>query len=329
MRFGPRALLSSAAVPLLVFVVGCGEDGPSGLAATAATATSSTGTGGTGGGGDGGAGAGTALRIANWNVHNMFDDQKDSSEDVVSKSEYEAHVADVGTVLAAENPDIVMFAEVENTSVLDDIAAQMGGGYESTLIEGNDPRLIHIGVLSRVPFTDVVSHKDDEFTLSGSPAPTYSFVRDCLEVHFTYGGRDIVLLGVHFRSKGQPDANPPVPDDADRRGAEAERTRAIADGLTAANPELGLVVLGDFNDLPTSYPYKAVAKSDYENAPDALPESERYSYIYSGTKELIDHQLSNPVMSAWLDPAEVTIVHSNTVDDASDHSPVVATYRVK
>lgn len=327
MRFGPRAALF-ALVPALALLVGCGEDGPSNLAATAASSSSGSGGGGTGGGGGSG-GGGTALRIANWNVHNFFDDKKDSTEDVVSQGEYDAHVNDVGTVLAAENPDIVVFAEVENTRVLDAIGEKMGGGYTATLVPGNDPRLVHIGVLSRVPFTDVVSHKDDEFAQVGEQAPLYTYVRDCLELHLTYAGKEIVLLGVHFRSKGQPDANPPVPDDANRRAAEAEHTRLIANELTGANPALGLVVLGDFNDLPGSYPYNVVAGNDYENAPDALPEGERYSYIYNGTKELIDHQLSNPVMSAWLDPASVTIVHSDTVDDASDHSPVIATYRVK
>jgi endonuclease/exonuclease/phosphatase family metal-dependent hydrolase len=328
MRFGPRARLF-ALVPAFAFLFGCGEDGPSNLAATASTSSGSGGSGAGSGGAGGAGGGGTALRIANWNVHNFFDDKKDSTEDVVSQGEYEAHVSDVGTVLAAEDPDIVVFAEVENTRVLDAIGEKMGGGYTATLLEGNDPRLVHIGVLSRVPLTDVVSHKDDEFAQIGEQAPLYTYVRDCLEVHLTFAGKEIVLLGVHFRSKGQPDANPPVPDDANRRAAEAEHTRQIANTLTAADPALGLVVLGDFNDLPGSYPYNVIAGNDYENAPDALPEGERYSYIYNGTKELIDHQLSNPVMSAWLDPASVTIVHSDTVDDASDHSPVIATYRVK
>jgi energy-coupling factor transporter ATP-binding protein EcfA2 len=239
-----------ALVPAFAFLFGCGEDGPSNLAATASTSSGSGGSGAGSGGAGGAGGGGTALRIANWNVHNFFDDKKDSTEDVVSQGEYEAHVSDVGTVLAAEDPDIVVFAEVENTRVLDAIGEKMGGGYTATLLEGNDPRLVHIGVLSRVPLTDVVSHKDDEFAQIGEQAPLYTYVRDCLEVHLTFAGKEIVLLGVHFRSKGQPDANPPVPDDANRRAAEAEHTRQIANTLTAADPALGLVVLGDFNDLP-------------------------------------------------------------------------------
>ncbi len=316
------------ALPIALFTAACGQDGET---ASTGTSTSSSTTSGTGGGGTGGSGgAGTALKIADWNVHNLFDDQQESDEDVVSTKEYNDHIDAIAATLGPHDPDIIVFAEVENERALNDISDAMGNGaYTATLIPGNDTRHVHIGVLSRVPFSDVVSHKDDEFVLMGTPAPTYKYVRDCLEMHLNFGGREIVLLGIHFRSKGNPDANPPVPDDAEKRYAEAEHTRSIADGLTAADPNLALLVLGDFNDTPDSYTFKAVAREDYIDAPSLMPAAEAYTYIYNGTKELIDHQLMNPNMALLLDETSVVIPHDASVSDASDHYPIIATYRVK
>jgi predicted extracellular nuclease len=324
----PSALLLCAAATLAT--AACGQD-----AATATGATSSSSGGAsTSSGGDGGSGpVGDALGIANWNLHNLFDNKADGGEEVVSTSEYQEHLAGAGKVLAELDPDIAVFAEVENQRCLEDLSeGHLGNAYTATLIDGNDGRSLDVGVLSKLPFDEVVSHKDDEFTLAGTPAPTYKFTRDCLELHLTYGGRKIVLLAVHYRSKGQPDANPPIPDDPDKRLAEAQRTRAIADGLMAEDPERAVLVLGDFNDLPGSFPVQAIEGKDpnkFVDAAESIPSADRYTYTYQGTLELIDHQMMSPLMAEMLDPASVSVLHSNDVDDVSDHSPLMATYLVR
>jgi endonuclease/exonuclease/phosphatase family metal-dependent hydrolase len=120
-------------------------------------------------------------------------------------------------------------------------------------------------------------------------------------------------------------------DDPDKRLAEAQHTRAIADAIVAANPEAGVIILGDFNDTPGSPPYDATVGS----APDAyydvtvdLAAGERWSYDFMGTLELVDQQMANPLMADRLNPASVRILHGPEVESASDHSPIVATYDV-
>jgi hypothetical protein len=80
-------------------------------------------------------------------------------------------------------------------------------------------------------------------------------------------------------------------------------------------------------------PYSAVigaADAAYTNASAlALPESTRWTFDYMGDLELIDHQMSNPLLAGMLDKASIKIPHNIAVEDASDHAPVVATYNVK
>jgi endonuclease/exonuclease/phosphatase family metal-dependent hydrolase len=146
-----------------------------------------------------------------------------------------------------------------------------------------------------------------------------------LELHLTFNGRDLALLGVHWLSKATQGSE-------DKRLAEAQRTRAIADALAAAEPSLGVIVLGDFNDAPGSPPLVAAvgqAPSAYADAPDAVASEDRWTFTYNGERQLIDHQLNNPLMSDMLDPGSVRIRHGADVDAASDHAPVIATYSVR
>lgn len=295
-----------------------------------------TGSGGSGGeaagaGGQGGEGGhpltGEPLKIMNWNTRNFLNDVNDSSateEQVKSTAEYQAQLTAVASTIETMNPDVVVFAEVENQAVLDDLLAELGSEWvDSSIIDSVDPRGIDVAAISKLPFTNVVSHGSDMFTVEGTQAPAYTFARDAVEYHFTFRGQPIVLIGVHYRSKGPP-------DDPNKRLAEAQRSRAIADDLTAANPNLGVVILGDFNDLPDSAPYKAVqgpASDTYRDVAVNVAESDRWTFDFMGSLELIDHQMANPLMTQHLDTKEVVIRHSTETEDASDHAPMMATYR--
>lgn len=295
-----------------------------------------SGSGGSGGeasgaGGQGGEGghvvSGEPLKIMNWNTRNFLNDVNDSSaaeEQLKTTAEYQAQLTAVASTIETMNPDVVVFAEVENQAVLDDLLAELGPEWvDSSVIDSVDPRGIDVAAISKFPFTNVVSHKDDEFAVEGTAAPTYKFARDAVEYHFTFRGQPIALVGVHYRSKGPP-------DDPNKRLAEAQRSRAIADDLTAANPDLGVVILGDFNDLPDSAPYKAVqgpAADTYRDVALNVAEADRWTFDFMNKLELIDHQMANPLMQQHLDTNEVVILHSTETEDASDHAPMMATYR--
>ena len=174
-----------------------------------------------------------SARVGNWNVHNFVNDQNDSDadqEEFQSATAYAAQRAAIAGVIDELAPDVMVFAELENQAVLDDLAAELGGEYAGLAVtQGNDPRGINIAAISREPFTDVVMHKDDSFTVEGTTGPSYFYSRDCLELHLEVNGRRLILLGVHYKAK---DAH----DDGQKRLAEAQHTRALADTLAEAHP---------------------------------------------------------------------------------------------
>lgn len=333
--FGSRRPLAALLLtPVLLLAVACGQDGTTGQTTGAGGDSGGTSTTGGGDGGNGGSVPAVPLTIVDWNTHNFFDSKKNPatpSETVVSAADYAKKVSTIGAALKALNGDIVVLAEVENLAILDDLnKTALGSAYAQTiLIEGNDTRGIDIGVLSKIAPDSVVSHKDDVFVLKGTNGPQYHFSRDVLEVHFTFNKRALIILGVHYKSKGPP-------DDKDKRTAEAQHTRKIADDLHALQPDAAILVTGDFNDTPGSAPCNAVvgaAPQLFVDSADSVASAERYSYDYMGKLELIDHQMANPTLHAMLDPTKVVLTHANNVDDgskyASDHSPMTATYLVR
>jgi len=265
-----------------------------------------------------------ALTVATWNVLNLIDEKKNSGvpfEDV--DPNYPAHRAEIATVVDTLRPDVFMLQEVESQAVLDALNGVLDKKFAYTkLIDGNDPRGIDVAILSDYPFDKVVSHKSDKFLKKGTSSPTYNYARDCLEVHMTVNGRHVVMLGVHFKSKDS--------DDPDKRLAEAQHTRVIANGLAKADPTAAILMLGDFNDAPGTATMQAVMDGTppFFGVADAVPENDRWTYKYAGKVFLIDQILANPLVYDMLDPATVSIPHTNAVTKASDHAPVRATFRI-
>jgi endonuclease/exonuclease/phosphatase family metal-dependent hydrolase len=260
----------------------------------------------------------TPVRIATFNAHDLFDDRPDGEEAVVDTASYASHLQAVGLVLQAVDADIVVLQEVENLRVLQALAASAGYP-ETVLVPGNDPRGINLGVLSRLTFDAVISHKNDLFPGADG---MHRYARDCLELHRAIGGRDLVLLAVHLKSKA-------VPDDPDKRLAEARHTRAIADAVTAVDPAAAVLVLGDMNDVPGSPPLIALEGRPPDAYVDvASATADAWTYDFRGAPQLLDHQMVSPVLRPMLDFRSVTILHGPTVEHASDHAPLAATYRI-
>ncbi|WP_437945502.1 endonuclease/exonuclease/phosphatase family protein [Sorangium sp. So ce296] len=312
--------------------------GGSGGRAEGAGGQAEGGAGGAGGHGAGGAGGSAGpvdpppdapLSIVTWNTKDFFNDKDDTEGDaeiVLSPAEYREKREAIAAVLEELDPDVAVLQEVEHLSVLKDLnRIELGGAYpHAALVEAYDPRGIDVGALSKIPFDKIVSHRDDRFTLRGTSGPVYTFTRDCLELHLSRGGRKVILLGVHFKAKA-------APDDPDRRLAEAQRTRAIADALAAEHPTAVIAVLGDFNDVPGSPPVQAVAGAGpgaFEDAAAAAPPADQWTYDFRGQLELIDHQMVNPLLWRMLDPRSIRIPHGPSIEDASDHAPIFSGYRI-
>ncbi len=273
------------------------------------------------------------VRIANLNCENLFNDVIDSpgtiagaeAESTPTPAAFQEKLRAVAAELAVLKGDVAMLQEIENDATLANLQAraELGGLYKyRALVPGNDPRGIDVAVLSRFPVT-VVSHKSERIFPPGS-STYYSYARDVVEAHIAGPSGEFVALGVHYRSQ----INTVGLDDEAKRLAEANGTRAIVERLLAANAALPLVVLGDFNDQPTSPPLTLLKGGNplLVNVATELPASEQWSISFGGTRRLYDMQWVAPAM--WQRYVKGSAAFVRSPASASDHSGFAASYKL-
>jgi len=156
------------------------------------------------------------------------------------------------------NADVLAVQEVENIAALREFNSRLDAPYRNVaLLEGNDPRFIDVGVLSRLPIGSAISHR-------WVPDPTdpdrFLFSRDVIAVeilnHARTAGVFTLWVG-HLKSKFvDPRITDPVGvEEANQRNDEKRTRQAqamhdIIEAHHSANDPF--VVCGDFNDHPGS-----------------------------------------------------------------------------
>jgi endonuclease/exonuclease/phosphatase family metal-dependent hydrolase len=241
------------------------------------------------------------------------------------------------------NLDVLAVQEVEDIDTLRGFARNdLAGMYPyQVLVEGNDPRFIDLGLLSRLPIGAITSwryavHVDDP----DKPV----FGRDLLEVEIWNQPRSRKLFTVynnHLKSHYVPWYEDPVegPQKANaRRRRQAETVASIVEARM--RPDSSFIVLGDMNDPPDSQQLVGLSNAPGLGLVDALsdPEETRpakhddpppgtaawtHRFKESGQParyELYDHIWLSPALAekqldAWIDRR---IRHTG---DGSDHDP--------
>jgi uncharacterized protein len=262
-------------------------------------------------------------------------------------------------------PDILGLAEVENITVLDQIARVTSSNYSPYLFEGSDPGGIDVGFLVNTARVSVIEVRQEGRTNLFLHAGVNQRVHDRPPLLLRARASDPLstnVLGVtvlmnHLRSMiGIDDAS-----NADfiraKRRAQAEHLARLVQQLQAQSEDV--IVMGDFNafefndgyaDLlgtitgrpaPTNQVLLSTADvvdPDLLNLIETLPPTERYSYIFDGVLQAIDHILVTRNLrqrvSRFLYPrvnADFAEVHRNPADRPeriSDHDPALAYIRV-
>ncbi len=155
-------------------------------------------------------------------------------------------------------------------------------------------------------------------------------------------GAAVTVVNNHFNSKRgsaplfgqvQPfterQEDPAVNGGVERRRRQARAVRDFVARKLAARGDAHIVVVGDFNEFQFVSPLK-ILEERLHNLTNDLPANERYSYIFEGNAQSLDHILVSPSLKA---AAEVDIVHVNaefaeTAARASDHDPLVVRVRL-
>lgn len=272
-----------------------------------------------------------SFSVMTWNVENLFDFvvPHPSSPPLPKVSEYKLSISRVAqTIQAAGIPTVIGFQEVENFEILEDIAAVpllAEYDYQAALIEGTDSRGIDVGYLVRRDQAEII-------TTVQYPAPGNITSRPPLMIEVELIGSDASLyfLNNHFTSmSGGEQATEP------RRNAQAAWNAEIAGEILQDDPGALLVVMGDLNSYYGSLPLQTLEGTGLINLFDWLEPEERYSYVYQGSSQVLDHILVNEDMEAYL--VGVNVLHCNAdyplpFSDGegfihkSDHDPVIGTF---
>jgi hypothetical protein len=168
--------------------------------------------------------------------------------------------------------------------------------------------------------------------------PAWQASRKPLAGEFRWRGRPLFAVANHFTSKGgdQPLSGrfqPPARSSEEQRHAQAALVKAFADRILALNPLAEVVVLGDLNDFEFSRTADIlVGGGELVDLPRTLPDRERYTYVFEGNSQVLDHILVSRVIALRVGPLsrydyDVVHVNSEYSDQVSDHDPQVVRIR--
>jgi endonuclease/exonuclease/phosphatase family metal-dependent hydrolase len=214
--------------------------------------------------------------IMSYNLQTLFDpvDQGGEYEEfrvstgAWSEALYTKRLAALASAVAAaslpggsgKGPDVLVVQEAENARVLRDLA-EAAGGYPYIAASPDEDANLGCGVLSRYPITAVRAHRVRKPDGAPSSVPRY-----LLEVELDIGGRSLVLIAAHLKSKlGGAEET-----EAERRAATAFASMLVGTRL-ADDPSLAVVIAGDFNENPDEFERIGRAYPTALMAPDAGP----------------------------------------------------------
>lgn len=261
--------------------------------------------------------------IGSQNMFRLFKDQPSGSgyADRLNKFSLQIRV-----VLGA--PDILAIQEVGNIQVLQDLADKIVFddatiNYTPYLIEGNDVGGIDVGFLVRssVQVLSVMQIQPTEpFTFNGATSPLHDRPPLLLEANYVGGVQPfpISVIAIHNRSlSGIADADGRV---RLKRFEQADKIATAIQDLQTADPDIRLVVTGDFNafqftdgyvdslgqitgnldPLGALLPGIDRVNPDLENQVLGLPFPERYSFNFNGNSQVLDHSLTSAALAPFV-----------------------------
>ncbi|MBT8069663.1 MAG: lamin tail domain-containing protein [Gammaproteobacteria bacterium] len=293
---------------------------------------------------------------------------KTTDDAVLDTLEYERRLAKftgyICNVLDA--PDVLAVSEVESLKVLQDLANSIAADdcavdYTPYLLEGNDVGGIDVGFLVReTVMVDAVTQLGRFEILSFDGSLLNDRPPLLLEGRQVADGSDfpLAVMAIHGRSLGGIDDSGSNGERVrQKRYEQAQFVAQQVQMLQVANPDINLVVAGDFNAFEFSDSYvdvTGIMKGDFTASEDLICETnpctdqvnpdllnqvlmidagERYSFIFQGNAQTLDHALTSSGLDELVrdfqfgrgnsDAAVDLINDANTPLRSSDHDGLV------
>jgi endonuclease/exonuclease/phosphatase family metal-dependent hydrolase len=282
--------------------------------------------------------AGT-FRVATYNVENYLD-QPTETRPHVKSAEARAKIRES---IESIKPDVLALEEMGTTNALLELRTSLkADGLDFPFwehVSGADTN-IHVAVLSRLPIVARRPHTNDLFLIDGRQ---FRVERGFAEVEIEAATNStFTLIIAHLKSRR------PVPnaDEAVERLGEAKILRGIVDEHFKADPNVRLVVLGDFNDVKDSDSVKTIigrgkfklsdTRPAERNGDNATAENSNFDQRnvvwteYYGKEDVytrMDYILISPALTHDWVKSETYIPTLPNWGVGSDHRPIVATFK--
>jgi predicted extracellular nuclease len=304
-------------------------------------------------------------------------DEPDKDDPVPSAGEYELQLDKLAEAIHDElrEPTIIGVQEAENLTVLQDLATrpEIEAEYGAILVDGPDARGIDVGLLYRTdrvtmldyeqrqgcttlvdglgpdgdrdvldPHNEITCDSDGDGILDGnrlfSRPPLVAHLKIRLADRIPGRGRaqEVWVIVNHLKSKSED--TPTVEYTLPRRREQATFVAGLVQEILGRDPGADVIVLGDFNDFLDSEPLAILTSAGLSDLLLEVPKAQRYTYVYEGESEVLDHVLISEDM--WCEFVALSPVHINsdypdayssiadTARRSSDHDPVLVRFRV-
>lgn len=154
--------------------------------------------------------------------------------------------------------------------------------------------------------------------------------RKPLVAQFEFRGQNIFAIVNHPNSKRRDDPlfgkiQPPVFNTEPRRVAIAAAINSFVKDIISKDPKANIILMGDMNDFEFSKSVKTLAGSELTIMTNSLADSKRYSYVYNGSSQALDHILVSNSLSinTLADAIHINSDFTEVNGRASDHDPVM------
>lgn len=275
------------------------------------------------------------LTVATLNLERFFDTTKAEGilDTVLSETAFQRRLSKASLAIrrVLRTPDVLAVMEMENIATLRALAAKINSDADATgepnpsytafLEEGNDPAGIDVGFLvksSKVNVIDVTQvGKSDTYLdpLTNQPATLHD--RPPLVLRARATGLPFTVIANHLRSMNGVDDPVEGRRVRAKRRAQAESIAKFVQARQSADAAERLIVFGDLNAFqfndgyvdvvgilrgnPTPPPFLVLGSADLVNPDlvntiDLLPEAQRYSYVFDGNAQALDHILVNTAL---------------------------------
>ena len=261
---------------------------------------------------------GTTVKIAAYNVENLFDLKYDGTEysEYIPNTvwrwdakNYRKKLTNLSKVIKDIDPDIIALTEIESDLALKDLQTMLsrqGLYFKHRAIADKKNTSVRVAVLSRFPL------QTRELEVSQSRA-----YRNILEAKIIIEGKPLYLFVNHWKSKSGPESKR-IPY-AKTLMKRLEQLPANSDYILAGdfnehyeehklfikrrkhNDTKGITginhILKTVDDKGELYTKESLSKEGNYNLWMELPSADRWTHTYRGKKEALDHIIISPALA--------------------------------